>query len=215
MCKAKLVALLLLTLFAFDLGAAPDAEDRKAAREARKQERKEKREAKKAKDEEVNLQEVAMGQTPTQDAVPVSEEVIVDDVALNDAALTEEVVEEPYYEEATSATPVAEPKTTSSKEDKSPAVGEQSPAETEETEEDNSWLFFLIIAVVLLVSFIKWLNSRRCPRCRKRFAMVDIYENFHGFGRENGKGHNKIKVTRECKYCGFQDYVVEKRPFDK
>ncbi len=212
MCKTKLVALLLLTLFAFDLGAAPDAEDRKAAREARKQERKEKREAKKAKDEEVNLQEVAMGQTPTRDAVPVSEEVIVDDVALNDAALTEEVVEEPYYEEATSATPVAEPKTTSSMEDKSPAVGEQSPAETEE---DNSWLFFLIIAVVLLVSFIKWLNSRRCPRCRKRFAMVDIHENFHGFGKENGKMHNNIKVTRECKYCGFQDYVVEKRQFDK
>ena len=197
MCKAKLVALLLLTLFAFDLGAAPDAEDRKAAREARKQERKEKREAKKAKDEEVNLQEVAMGQTPTQDAVPVSEGVIVDDVALNDAVLTEEVVEEPYYEEATSAT------------DEQPAEG------TENDQEDNTWILILVIAGGALVSFVSWLNSRRCPRCRKRFAMVDINENFHSFGRENGKGHNNIKVTRECKYCGFQDYVVEKRPFDK
>lgn len=215
MCKAKLVALLLLTLFAFDLGAAPDAEDRKAAREARKQERKEKREAKKAKDEEVNLQEVAMGQTPTQDAVPVSEEVIVDDVALNDAALTEEVVEEPYYEEATSATPVAEPKKTSSNADKNTAVDEQPAEGTENDQEDNTWILILIIAGGALVSFVSWLNSRRCPRCRKRFAMVDIDENFHGFGKENGKGHNKIKVTRECKYCGFQDYVVEKRSFDK
>jgi hypothetical protein len=215
MWKTKLLAFLLLTVFTVDLGAIPDAENRKAARDARRQERKEKREARKAKPEEVNLQDVVVTQASPQETAPVSEESIPEDVALNNVVLAEEVVEEPYYEETTTTASAVEPKTTSSKEDKSPAVGEQSPAETEESEEDNSWIGVLIIAVVLLVSFVSWLNSRRCPRCRKRFAMVAIDENFHGFGKENGKTCNKMKVTRQCKYCGFQDYVVEKRQFDK
>ena len=196
MWKTKFLVFLLLTVFTVDLGAIPDAKDRKTSREARKQERMEKREARKANAEQVNLQDVVVTQASPQETAPVSEESIPEDVALNNVVLAEEVVEEPYYEETTTNASAVEPKTTSSK-------------------EDNSWLFFLIIAVVLLVSFIKWLNSRRCPRCRKRFAMVAIDENFHGFGKENGKTCNKMKVTRQCKYCGFQDYVVEKRQFDK
>ena len=210
MCKAKLLALLLLTAFAFDLGAAPDAEERKAAREARKQERKEKREAKKSKDDEVNLQDVVVEQVSAQNVVVPEETSVEEEVAF---VGTETI--EPAYEEVSEEVYIEEDKSVPLNADNKSQSEEQPGEGTQEGGEDNSWALILIIVVVIVVAFFRWLNSRRCRRCGRRFAMVDIHENFHGFGRENGKGHNNIKVTRECKYCGFQDYVVEKRPFDK
>ena len=91
MYKAKLLALLLLTAFAFDLGAAPDAEERKAAREARKQERKEKRETKKSKNDEVNLQDVVVEQVSAQNVVVPEETSVEEEVEIGRASCRERV----------------------------------------------------------------------------------------------------------------------------
>lgn len=98
-----------------------------------------------------------------------------------------------------------------------------STTSTEDTEEDTDFgpLVILILICAGIYKIIKFLFARRCSSCKRKFSMRVVNEEFLGHTkktREKGSDgkyydvyYSKIKVTRQCKHCGHQDFYIKER----
>ena len=94
---------------------------------------------------------------------------------------------------------------------------ESSASDSGSDSDDDDWILKVIIAVVILLLIRHELHKRDCPKCHKRHAMRDVDKQYMGAssaenvkqsdGRYKKVIHNKYKIIRECKYCGYQDFV--------
>lgn len=103
------------------------------------------------------------------------------------------------------------------------SISTPSRTSTEDTEEDTDFgpLVILILICVGIYKIIKFLFARRCSSCKRRFSMRVVNEEFLGHTkktREKGSDgkyydvyYSKIKVTRQCKHCGHQDFYIEEQ----
>lgn len=103
------------------------------------------------------------------------------------------------------------------------SISTPSATNTDDPEEDTDFgpLVILILIGVGIYKIIKFLFARRCSSCKRRFSMRVVNEEFLGHTkktREKGSDgkyydvyYSKIKVTRQCKHCGHQDFYIEER----
>lgn len=82
----------------------------------------------------------------------------------------------------------------------------------------SSFVSFFVLAV-LVIWILSKIFIRKCSHCKKYRAMIPIEETYLGRAKtervKDSQGHisfvhyNRIQVTRECKYCGYQDRVIK------
>ena len=131
----------------------------------------------------------------------------------------EEVVEEPKEEPASPIVATKDDNTVGKNEVSSPKT-----SEGDSSEEDNTMIFLIIFIIVILYiiyKIIKWVRWHKCPKCKKKWALKVIDEQDCGIakkekvkkqdGTHEWVYYHKIKVTRECKHCGYQVWHTEVR----
>ena len=100
----------------------------------------------------------------------------------------------------------------------SPTRSSESTIESAIVESESNLLKPLLIWGILLYlvyRILRWIFSRRCKKCGKFRAMTTIDENYLGRVKternQNGSyvHSNRIKFTRQCKYCGHQDHIIK------
>lgn len=100
----------------------------------------------------------------------------------------------------------------------SPTRSSESTIETASAESESNLLKPLLIWGILLYlvyHILRWTFSRRCKKCGKFRAMTTIDESYLGRvkterSQNGGYVHsNRIKFTRQCKYCGHQDHIIK------
>ena len=84
-------------------------------------------------------------------------------------------------------------------------------------------IIFLCITLYIVYKIRKWLKKNQCPHCKKKFAMRVVDEDNLGEVRKEivknkggGTSHvryYRIRVTRECKYCHYEDEHEEIRSY--
>lgn len=82
----------------------------------------------------------------------------------------------------------------------------------------SSFVGFFVFAV-LGIWILSKIFTRKCSHCKKYRAMVPIEETYLGRVKtervKDNQGnislvhYNRIQVTRQCKYCGYQDRVIK------
>ena len=92
---------------------------------------------------------------------------------------------------------------------------------SEQTPHSDSSPNILLIIVILwfAIKVLKRIFSGRCPKCKKFRAMKVIDEEHLGVSKtkwekdKNGEScqvyYNKVKVTCQCKYCGYREWHKE------
>ena len=111
--------------------------------------------------------------------------------------------------------PISVSSETSRTSDRSSTLSTSSDANTENSDSGRGIVILLLFIGSIVYSIISWITSRRCPHCGKLRAMQEIDEKFLGLAKtERVKQdnqiyyvhHNRVQITRRCKYCGYMDY---------
>lgn len=94
-------------------------------------------------------------------------------------------------------------------------------AETDKGDETSGWILLSIGILYAIYKISRKIEWCRCPKCKKKWALKVIDEQDLGtikkeeVKKQDGTHmwvyYHKIKVTRECKYCGYQISHTEGR----
>ena len=210
-----------------------ERQGRKAEKKELREERKEERQAKKNRSVEVTSPNIdSASPEVSESTIQYEPQTEIDAVDTNDS---EEIISTANDDiEQTSldthqevATPV-NTKTnnttvTTQQNTNQTSISTPSTTSTEETKEDTDFgpLVILILICVGIYKIFKFLFARRCSSCKRKFSMRVVNEEFLGHTkktREKGSDgkyydvyYSKIKVTRQCKHCGHQDFYIKER----
>ena len=195
--------------------------ERKERREARKEERMEEKAAKKeeraAQREEKAAQKEEKAQAKQEAKAQAKQEAKAEKAGQASTANQDATTEKAKVQKDAKAEETAKAKK-SDQNVGSDAVGN---AEASVEEEGSTLWMLILILIVGIVSFLKWLFARRCPKCKKMWGMKDIDETFMGHSKvKNEKDSNgvyrkvyysNIKISRRCSHCGHTDYHIVER----
>ncbi len=235
MNKRIICGLLIFSFTLSGLSAMPQSQEpdkkveRKERREERRQEREDRREKRKAErqqkkdsQEPVETEEIRdtnpILEMPQEEGTSRSRES-VDNTAPERATQTVETRDNRKSHSSATTTKPSAPSSVSSEtsktSDQSSTLSTSSNANTENS--DSGWGIVILLLFIgsIVYSIIHWITSRRCPHCGKLRAMQEIDEKFLGLAKtERVKRdnqiyyvhHNRVQITRRCKYCGYMDY---------
>lgn len=238
LCPMKKGIICLLALLAWsicELTAAPQAqeadrktqrserrEERRQRREERRQERQERRQARQDRQQqeaETTTGDVEVLFEPTDSRPEFSGEEPTAAAADETTARQEE---SGHWVEASGSARATTPAPSASAADKRSepqAIEPDSAAGKPDTDDSPTafWIILLFIAAGAY-SIVSSLRSRRCKHCGRNRAMQVIDERYLGRTKsewvQNGSQrelihHNRIQVTRRCKYCGYEDVTTK------
>ncbi len=220
--KKFLIFISLLCVCEAGVYAQSSADEKNANRENRRAERLERRakhQEKKSKNKVESTQEDLVVTIEQEQPTPRLNEVCSDNIVVesqdnvHDSA-TLKVETTPS--EAESNTKIVDiPAQSKNKE-----VDSIEPIQDSQTSSDDNAFYLFIIIIVAIVA-LKWIFSGRCKKCGKLWAMRTIDEQYLGRSKtkikkdNQGKPYqvhyNNIKVTRQCKHCGYTTSCVEER----
>ena len=235
MNKRIICGLLIFSFTLSGLSAMPQSQEpdkkvqRKERREERRQEREDRREKRKAerqqkKDSQKPVETEEIRETnpilemPQEEGASLSRGS-VDNTAPERATQTVGTRDDRGSRSSATTTEPSAPSSVSSEtsktSDRSSTLSTSSDANTENS--DSGWGIVILQLFIgsIVYSIIRWITSRRCPHCGKLRAMQEIDEKFLGLAktervkRDNQiyyAHHNRVQITRRCKYCGYMDY---------
>ena len=235
MNKRIICGLLIFSFTLSGLSAMPQSQEpdkkvqRKERREERRQEREDRREKRKAERQQKKDSQEPVETEEIRDTNPILEMPQEEGASLSRGSVDNTIPKRATQTVGTrddrgsrsSATttkpsaPSSVSSETSKTSDRSSTLSTSSDANTENS--DSGWGIVILLLFIgsIVYSIISWIRSRRCPHCGKLRAMQEIDEKFLGVAKtERVKQdnqiyyvhHNRVQITRRCKYCGYMDY---------
>ena len=220
--KKFLIFISLLCVCEAGVYAQSSADEKNANRENRRAERLERRakhQEKKSKNKVESTQEDLVVTIEQEQQTPRLNEVCSDNIVVESQDNVHDFATlkvETTPSEAESNTKIVDiPAQSKNKE-----VDSIEPIQDSQTSSDDNAFYLFIIIIVAIVA-LKWIFSGRCKKCGKLWAMRTIDEQYLGRSKtkikkdNQGKPYqvhyNNIKVTRQCKHCGYTTSCVEER----
>ena len=198
--------------------------DKKALREQRREERRQKREERKQEHQKEEAQEElvpVMRNTPKNAGYESATPPSTQQNQIQQKAPIKKAEETPAHKAPATINSSQVPQSIKGAIEQSvPNTASESEKVSQSSSEDNisSFVGFFVF-VVLGIWILSKIFTRKCSHCKKYRAMVPIEETYLGRVKtervKDSQGHislvhyNRIQVTRQCKYCGYQDRVIK------